>query len=238
MARSHLFIQIHTHYLEKATKLLDDEIEEDSEEDRVDIAHREFNDNPYQYQNLYNNIDELFLHDDGRHIAPFQVLRALDDLTDYIKYTLDIDSVDLNKLETTFALALAFEWAREEPIVKLTDEERDYFTRAVTGQQAVVKSSDELTSAEKISIMSLFVKAKVSMIAYKAKTAAPATKIEPTPTHEQAFIVDDEFGCETCKFCGWMSEFPESHLTHAMQSGCQYIEARYDLAAEMEKQFN
>ena len=159
MSRSQLFIQIHTQYLEKATKLLDDEIEEDSEEDRMHIAQREFNDNPYQYQNLYNNIDELFLHDDGCHIAPFQVIRVLDDLTDYIKYTLDIDSVDLNKLETTFALALAFEWAREEPIVKLTDEERDYFTRAVTGQQAVVKSSDELTSAEKISIMSLFVKA-------------------------------------------------------------------------------
>ena len=248
MSRSQLFIQIHTQYLEKATKLLDDEIEEDSEEDRVDIAQREFNDNPYQYQNLYNNIDELFLHDDGRHIAPFQVLRALDDLTDYIKYTLDIDSVDLNKLEATFALALAYEWAREEPIVQLTDE-------------------------EKISIMSLFVKAKVSMKAYKAKTAihlkgVPKASIdtyckennitraelqqklekgetvkfdlqaEVSPTRLESFIVNDEFGCETCKFCGWMSEFPESHLTHAMQSGCQYIEARYDLAAEMEKQFN
>ena len=198
MARSHLFIQIHTHYLEKATKLLDDEIEEDSEEDRVDIAQREFNDNPYQYQNLYNNIDELFLHDDGRHIAPFQVLRALDDLTDYIKYTLDIDSVDLNKLEATFALALAYEWAREEPIVKLTDEEKNSIMSLFVKQQVVVKancdngtcnggrawttdescerdsskmfccgecadewvskSTDELTSAEKISLMSLFVK--------------------------------------------------------------------------------
>ena len=124
MTRSQLFIQIHTHYLEKATKLLDDEIEDDSEEDRMDIAQREFNDNRYQFQNLYNNIDELFLHDDvERQIPPFQVLRALDDLTDYIKYTLDIDSVDLNKLEATFALALAFEWAREEPIVKLTSAE-------------------------------------------------------------------------------------------------------------------
>ena len=201
MSRSQLFIQIHTQYLEKATKLLDDEIEEDSEEDRMHIAQREFNDNPYQYQNLYNNIDELFLHDDGCHIAPFQVIRVLDDLTDYIKYTLDIDSVDLNKLEATFALALAYEWAREEPIVKLTDEEKN-------------------------SIMSLFVKQQVD------------EESEVSPTRLESFIVDDEFGCETCKFCGWMCEFPESHLTHAMQSGCQYIEARYDLAAEMEKQFN
>jgi hypothetical protein len=134
MSRSQLFIQIHTHYLEKATKLLDDEFEEGSEEDRMDIAQREFNDNPYQFQNLYNNIDELFLHDDGRHIAPFQVIRVLDDLTDYIKYTLDIDSVDLNKLEATFALALAFEWAREEPIVKLTSAE-------LYPQQVVVKAN-------------------------------------------------------------------------------------------------
>ena len=61
---------------------------------------------------------------------------------------------------------------------------------------------------------------------------------EVSPTRLETFIVNDEFGCETCKFCGWMCEFPESHLTHAMQSGCQYIEARFDLAAEMEKQFN
>ena len=138
MSRSQLFIQIHAHYLQKATKLLDDEIEEDSEEGRMDIAHREFNDNPYQYQNLYNNIDELFLHDDvERQIPPFLVIRVLADMTDYIKYTLDIDSVDLTKLEATFALALAYEWAGEEPIVKLTDEERDYYTRAATGQQVI-----------------------------------------------------------------------------------------------------
>ena len=138
MTRSQLFIQIHTHYLQNATKLLDDAIEEDGEEDRMDIAQREFNDNAYQYLILYDNIDELFLHDDvDRQIPPFQVIRVLDDMTDYIKYTLDIDSVDLTKLEATFALALAYEWAREEPIVKLTDEERDYFTRAATGQHVI-----------------------------------------------------------------------------------------------------
>jgi hypothetical protein len=120
-----LFNEIHTHYLEKATKLLDDEIDEDSDEDRMDIAQREFNDNPYQYQNLYINIDELFLHDDvERQIPPFQVLRALDAMTEYIKHTLDCESVDATtKLEATFALALAYEWARAEPTVQLTDEE-------------------------------------------------------------------------------------------------------------------
>jgi len=173
-----LFNEIHTHYFAKATKLLDDEIEEGSEEDRIDIAQREFNDNECQYQNLYINIDELFLHDDvERQIPPFQVLRALDAMTEYIKDTLDCESVDVTKLEVTFALALAYEWASAEP----TDE--------------------------------------------------------PTPTHEQAFIVDDEFGCEECRFCGWMAEFPESHLIRAMQSGCMYIEARHDLAVEMEREF-
>jgi len=173
-----LFNEIHTQYFAKATKLLDDEIEEGSEEDRMDIAQREFNDNECQYQNLYINIDELFLHDDvERQIPPFQVLRALDAMTEYIKDTLDCESVDVTKLEVTFALALAYEWASAEP----TDE--------------------------------------------------------PTPTHEQAFIVDDEFGCEECRFCGWMAEFPESHLIRAMQSGCMYIEARHDLAVEMEREF-
>jgi hypothetical protein len=177
-----LFNDIHTHYLEKATKLLNDEIEDDSEEDRMVIAHREFNGstrpiNPYQYQSLYNNVDELFLHFDGSHRAPFQVLRALDAMAEYIKDTLDIESVDLTKIDALFALALAYEWARAEPTV------------------------------------------------------------EPTPTHEQAFIVNDEFGCEECRFCGWMAEFPESHLTRAMQSGCMYIEARHDLAVEMEREF-
>jgi hypothetical protein len=187
-----LFNEIHTHYFAKATKLLDDEINDS--EDRMDIAHREFNDYDCQYQNLYNNIDELFLHDDvGRQIPPFQVLRALDAMTEFIKDTLDCESVDVTKLEATFALALAYEWASAEPTVQLTVEE---------------ESSDEDS--------------------------------EVSPTRWETFIVKgkDFNVVKECKFCGWMSEFPESHLTHAMHSGCQYIEARYDLAAEMEKQFN
>jgi hypothetical protein len=262
MSRSQLFIQIHTHYLWKATKLLDDEIEEGSEEDRMDIAQREFNDNECQYQNLYNNIDELFLHDDGRHIAPFQVIRVLDDLTDYIKYTLDIDSVDLNKLEATFALALAFEWAREEPIVMLTDEERDYFTPAVTGQQVVEESSDEepmvvLTSAElypqQIHIKGVpqatidsyckdnnITRAELQQKIVKGESVKLDLQAEVSPTRWETFLlhVKDFRVIEECRFCGWFSKFPESHLVHAMQSGCQYIEARYDLAAEMERQFS
>ena len=74
--------------------------------------------NPYQYQSLYNNVDELFLHFDGSHRAPFQVLRALDAMAEYIKDTLDIESVDLTKIDALFALALAYEWASTEP----TDE--------------------------------------------------------------------------------------------------------------------
>ena len=57
------------------------------------------------------------------------------------------------------------------------------------------------------------------------------------PTHAETFIVNEQFGTEQCRFCGWMSELPESHATRAMQSGCKYIEARYDLAAEMEREF-
>jgi len=93
--------------------------------------------------------------------------------------------------------------------------------------------TDELTSADKISLMSLFVKKHCAGQQVDEES-------EVSPTRWETFIVKGkDFNVVTeCKFCGWMSEFPQSHLTHAMQSGCQYIEARYDLAAEMEKQFN
>ena len=71
----------------------------------------------------------------------------------------------------------------------------------------------------------------------------PDVKIEATPTHEQAFIVDDESGCEECRFCGWMAEFPESLLVRHMVLGpadpstnTRACTACHDLAVEMERE--
>lgn len=33
-----------------------------------------------------------------------------------------------------------------------------------------------------------------------------------------------------CKFCGWCSEFPESHIIRAMYHNCEYITSLYDIS--------
>ena len=33
-----------------------------------------------------------------------------------------------------------------------------------------------------------------------------------------------------CKFCGWFSEFPESHIIRAMYYNCEYITSLYDIS--------
>jgi hypothetical protein len=40
---------------------------------------------------------------------------------------------------------------------------------------------------------------------------------------------EDDDDDDRCKHCGWMCEFPESHVQHSMWSGCEYIESKYDV---------
>ena len=69
----------------------------------------------------------------------------------------------------------------------------------------------------------------------KAKANVVCVECEVQPTRAETFIIDD--GVEECRFCGWMCELPESHMICAMQNGCKYIEARYDLEVEMAREY-
>ena len=108
-----LFQETHAHYKTKAEAFLAEEYEENQDEDSTQIAYRCFNETEWQFQQLYDNADDLFRLPSGAHPAPAYTLRVLYDMMEYVKDILDCESVDVSKIECSFALALAVECARE-----------------------------------------------------------------------------------------------------------------------------
>jgi len=39
-------------------------------------------------------------------------------------------------------------------------------------------------------------------------------------------MLDDD---DSCTYCGWCCEFPQSHIEHSIYNKCKYISSKYDL---------